>query len=669
MSVPGSPCGEMINRSPGPGRVATSLYNSAPGKTQPARPLRCAGFCAAAPPFQLNVLYEENGAFKVGTILADQNTSLQVEALHGKRSKIKSSAVLLRFAEPPVAELLPKADAVAADIDADFLWQCCGEPEFGFSELAREYCGRTPSPVEAAGILLKLHSAPMYFYRKGRGRYKAAPPETLRAALAGLERKRRLKEQIDAWAARLLAGDLPAEFGPLLPQLLYRPDRNRPETKALEQACDAAGLTAVKLLERCGALPSSHDYHLNRFLFEYFPGGTEFADAAPVGEPGELRVAEVQAFSLDDVSTTEIDDAFSVTPLPGGRYRIGVHIAAPGLGFDPGTEVDRQARERLSTVYIPGRKLTMLPPAVIERYSLAEHRACPAVSLYLDVRETDFAIENQHTAIERVPVAANLRHQQLQLLEEAFLADVIPGEVPFSGELHLLWRFALALEARRGKPSVAPERSEFIFRIDGEHVAITERKRGTPLDKLVAELMIATNSTWGKLLDDHGVPGIYRVQSNGKVRMTTAPSLHQGLGITHYAWMTSPLRRYADLVNQWQLLALLEGEQPPFGRNSDVLLGTVSAFEATYAAYAEFQQQMERYWCLRWLAQEQARVVTAEVLRENAARIERLPLVAKVPSLPDLAPGTRVELEIGRIDLLESSLEARFRRVVSASST
>ena len=124
----------------------------------------------------MNVLYEDSGAFKVATVLADSDSTLQVEAPHGKRAKIKSKDVLLRFPEPGALELLAQAEAMAGGIEADFLWQCCGTEEFGFADLAREYCGRAPSAVEAAGILVKLHSAPMYFYRKGRGRYRAAPP-------------------------------------------------------------------------------------------------------------------------------------------------------------------------------------------------------------------------------------------------------------------------------------------------------------------------------------------------------------------------------------------------------------------------------------------------------------------------------------------------------------
>ena len=610
----------------------------------------------------MNILYEDNGTFRVGAVLAEHDASLQVEAPHGKRSKVKSANVLLRFGAPGLADFLERAERAAAEIDADFLWEVCGEAEFGFAELAAEYHGHAPTPVEAASILLKLHSAPVYFHRKGKGRFKAAPAETLKAALAGLERKRQQSEQIAAWVAALERSEMPEALRAILPQLLYKPDRNRIETKALEQACESLGLSPARLAERCGALGSSHDYHLGRFLFEHFPRGAGFPELPAPELPADLPTADVAAFSLDDATTTEIDDAFSVTRRPDGSVRVGVHIAAPALGFAPGSAIDAIARERLSTAYMPGYKVTMLPPPVIDRFSLLEGAARPAVSLYLDV-DSSLAIRGEETRIELVPIAANLRHHEVDILNDTLAAGHADPGVRFAGELEFLHRLAVVLEAGRGKSGGQPERTEYSFHVENDRVTITERKRGSPLDKLVAELMILVNRSWGRLLDEHGAGAIYRAQApDGKVRMTTVAAEHQGLGVSHYAWSSSPLRRYVDLLNQWQLVAALRDATPPFAPGSEALLGAMRDFEATYAAYDEFQRQMEYYWCLRWLVQEGTEVASAEVVRENLVRIVGAPLYVRVPSLPDLPPGTQVEVEVAAVDLIDTHLRCVYKK-------
>ncbi|HEY6044851.1 MAG TPA: RNB domain-containing ribonuclease, partial [Nitrosospira sp.] len=161
----------------------------------------------------MNVFYEEEGTFKVGAILADNTTSLQVEAPHGKRAKIKAASVLLRFDAPPLSEFMDLAQKTAEDLDPNFLWECCeSEAEFASDKLAADYFGHAATPEEAAAVLIRLHSAPMYFYKKGRGRYKAAPPRALEAALASQEKRRRQAEQQAYYAQLLNAFILPEEF-------------------------------------------------------------------------------------------------------------------------------------------------------------------------------------------------------------------------------------------------------------------------------------------------------------------------------------------------------------------------------------------------------------------------------------------------------------------------
>ena len=621
------------------------------------------------------VLYEEDGAFKAGTILADNDATLQVENTHGKRVKLKRAHVLMEFREPGPSDLLARAEAEAEGLDVEFLWEVCGDDEFAFADFAAEYHGHVPNAVESAALLLRLHSAPIWFHRKGRGRFRKAPADILQAALAGLEKKRQQAAAIEHMRAELVAGRLPPELAALLPQALYRPDRNRPEIKALEAACVDSGLSAARLLLACGALASSYDFHYNRFLFEHFPEGTAFPAIEPPVLPTALPRAEVAAFSIDDASTTEIDDAFSVTPRAEGGWRIGIHIAAPALGFARGSTLDAVARRRLSTVYMPGNKITMLPDEIVQTFTLGEGRDCPAVSLYLDITP-GLAIVHQESRVELVPIVANLRHHDI---EPVFNDDTVHNGGPdfqWKRELTLLWDLATVLEAGRGKAAGNEDRIDFGFSVDWTEetadgpgrVSIGRRLRGSPMDKLVAELMIHANMTWGKLLDTSGIPGLYRAQGGGKVRMTTVAAPHEGLGVDCYAWSSSPLRRYVDLVNQWQIISVLQGTPPAFAPKSAELMAAMRDFELTYAEYAEFQRGMERYWCLRWLQQEQIAEIDATVRREQLVKLDRLPLLLRVPSLPELAPGQRVRLVIEDLDELTLELNCRYLETLATAS-
>ena len=433
------------------------------------------------------------------------------------------------------------------------------------------------------------------------------------------------------------------------------------EARALEQACTSTGLPAARLFERCGRLPDTHAYHLKRFLHEFFPRGTAFPPHEQPVVARDLPLAVAAAFSLDDIGTTEIDDAFSLSRTATGELRIGIHIAAPGLGFAPGSALDAMARERLATAYMPGFKFTMLPEDVIAAFSLDQGTERPALSLYVDVGE-DGTVRARHSRLERVPTAANLRHAEYDALNQAFETGTALG-LAYEDELRSLWRTAAALEARRGRPS-AGAALDYSFYVENERVRIVPRKRGSPLDKLVSEMMILANTSWGELLAERDVAAIYRAQGTGKVRFTVHPEPHEGLGVACYAWMSSQLRRYVDLVNQWQLVAALDGRRAPFARNSDALLSALRACELTYARYDEHQRSMETYWSLRWMLQEGVRSAEAVVLRENLVRFEGLPLFTRVPSLPPLDSGARVRLEIASVDLLERSVSAVYRETL-----
>jgi exoribonuclease-2 len=200
-------------------------------------------------------------------------------------------------------------------------------------------------------------------------------------------------------------------------------------------------------------------------------------------------------------------------------------------------------------------------------------------------------------------------------------------------------------------------------------VRIEQRRRGSPLDKIVAELMILANSTWGKLLAGPRRAGHLPHAEGVGMHHADAdlPAPHEGLGVAQYAWSTSPLRRYVDLVNQWQIMAVAQRRDRQAGgavqaKDAD-LLAAVADFEGTYAAYADHQSTMERYWCLRWLKQENRDRMMATVLKDGAVRTD-IPLVTRVPELMQAVRGTQVLLEIATTD--EISLEVSCRVLKSS---
>ena len=612
----------------------------------------------------MNVLFEDDGHLKAGSVLADNDATLQVEAASGKRLKIKAGAVLLRFTSPSAAAIMSDGQHLAAELDPTFLWEASGDGEFGFDELARDYYGAHPTPAQATAVAMLLHASPMYFYKKGKGRYRKAPPESLQAALASVERKQREAAQIAGWVADLDAHRLPAEFASKLSMLLYKLDKNTLEWKALSAACDAGKTNPVDLLAACGAIPSTHDYHFNRFLSEAFPKGVAFPDWGKLPPPPDLPLANVRAFSIDDATTTEIDDAFSVRELPNGNIEVGIHIACPALAVPRGSALDAIARERLSTVYMPGRKLTMLPEDAVAAFTLRQGTSAPALSLYVETDATGAPVAHA-TRLNLVPIAANL---DLSTLSEAFANPLpSPSDPPWTQELRALWKTAQHLSAKRGKTDI--NRIDYNFDVDWNagpegRVTIVPRERGSPLDKLISELMIHVNSTWGQVLAEKGAAGLYRVQTGGKVKMSTRPGEHQGLGLTHYLWSSSPLRRYSDMVNQRQLLAVVAGDPPPYAENDAELFAALADFEVTYSQYAEFQDRMEQYWCLRWLAQENVTETTATVIRDNLVRFDRLPWVQRLADLPEQPAGTGIWVAIIAVDLLAAALECRYAGTV-----
>ncbi|MDQ3060981.1 MAG: RNB domain-containing ribonuclease [Pseudomonadota bacterium] len=625
------------------------------------------------------VLFEETGKFLAGRILSEADASMQVELDSGKRVKVKSANALLKFEKPAPAALIAAGQQLGPEIELDLAWEFASDEEFSFSDLARDYfsadASKPASVEQQAAALFRLYDAPHYFRRAGKGKFKKAPPEILQQALAAIEKKKQLAAQIAGWAEELGRGQCPEPIREQLYKILFKPDKNSAEYKAVVDASRATQTAPLALLQQAGAITSPYQFHWKRFLFENFPKGTGFPalQASPVKD--ELPLADVKAFSIDDSSTTEIDDALSVSGLGSGTVTLGIHIAAPGLAVQPGSAIDAVGRARMSTVYMPGYKLTMLPDDIVQSYTLLEGRNCPALSLYLTLDEATFEIKETLTKLEQVPIVSNLRHDQLDgVFTEAFFEAAQatpPVDVQWGVELSFLHRLAKHLKAQREVVRGKPEnfnRPDYNFKLDNptggepqghETVSISVRQRGAPLDLIVAEAMILANSTWGQWLAEHGVPGIYRSQASlapgVKVRMGTKALPHAGIGVKSYAWATSPLRRYTDLVNQWQIIACTKHGRTaalaaPFKPKDVDLFSVISCFDGAYSAYNSFQSGIERYWTLKYLEQQGITELTATSFKDNLVRADDLPLVLGAMGAQGLPRGARVRVKLGAID-------------------
>ena len=615
----------------------------------------------------MNIFYEESGQFKVASIVQKNDATYQVDTQHGKRTKVKANNVFAEF-DGDMAAFLENAQAQAADIDTDLLWEVCGEEEFSAEAIAEEYYGHAPTKTELAATLIALYAAPMYFYKKAKGVFKAAPEETLKQALAAIERKKQQDAQIDAWAEALKRGEMPSEIAADLKTILHAPDKQSLTYKAFTKAADELKISAYELAKKTGGITSIPQYLQDGFEIKYFPKGTGFPDL-PLPEMPDLPKADVTAFSIDDESTTEVDDALSLTDLGNGMKRVGIHIAAPSLAIKQGDKMEKNIMERLSTVYFPGGKITMLPENWIAAFSLDAGAYRPSISIYFDV-DNEFNVGAPTCKIEAVNIAENLRIQTIEPHFNAKTGLDEAGEMMFAHHQDLIWfyQFAIALQKARGKyePDRAPQ-YDYSIELDEEgNVSVVRRERGSPIDTLVSEMMILANSTWAQMLDENELPGLFRVQPAGKVRMSTKSEPHIGMGVQHYGWFTSPLRRAADYINQKQLISLIDDTAEPLYQNSDAeLFAALRDFDAAYTAYADFQRQMEAYWSLVYLQQQGTSELTATILKEDLVRIEGLPLVTRATGIPfDALPKSQALFKITELDAEKQFIALNYQKAV-----
>lgn len=572
------------------------------------------------------VAYEDNAAWRLGQVAAMGEKSLRL--CDGE--KIPLRRVWLSDLPPPSAALSAQVAAAAAALPADKLWRAAsGREALTLQELAA--ATGEDSALQQLAVLQQVLAHPLYFQRRGK-RIHPAAAETLHKALAAQKVRAARRAEEDALCAQLAAGTLPPDLAAQRDALLFAPDKTAPLYRALKQHCGGDGIAFAAFFVQHKILRDAGEYFEQAFLHKWQPDAPAETTATPTNPPAcvvpppPLPQAAVDAFSIDDAGTTEIDDAFSITALPQGGWQLGIHIAAPALCLS--ADADAAARQRMLSVYFPHQRHLMLPPSAVAACSLSPQAARPALSLYLQVHPEQGTWHEDRTQLEAVQLAACLTPQQV---EEG------SAPPPLHATLATLQQLTEVVAA-----DIPAQGGEGGFKIDAVGGCVTPRARGG-IARVVEVLMRCANTLWGRQLAASG-GGLFR--HNGALQRTPpAPP---------YAWLTSPLRRYVDLANQRQLLAHLAAAPPP--------CEDWSALRRTFYPRAvlaqQYQKILETHWALQILQQQGDCILHGTCSGRGRVRLNAFPLSGTLPPAQQqqAEEGKAVRVRVAEVELLQQRL-------------
>ncbi len=399
------------------------------------------------------------------------------------------------------------------------------------------------------------------------------------------------------------------------------------------------------------------------------------ASAPPDLHSDRLDLTHLKVYTIDDESTREIDDGLSIEILPDGREKIWVHIADPTRWLTPGDTLDLEARKRGTTIYLPTGAVSMFPVELATGpMSLNTGGACCALSFGVILAE-DGGIESYSIHASTIKITYRLTYEDVEEMLQLGLQTEV--------DLEILAKWARKRTAwRQSQGAIMIDMPESSVKVigDGEEIILGVTDDVFSRD-LVAEMMILTGEIAARYADANGIPVMFRGQTQpdlppddellaipaGPARacalrrcmprseLSTSPVRHASLGLDYYAQVTSPIRRYSDLLAHFQIKSHLRGEEPPFSGLdvqdlSGIILGTVQ--EAVF-----LERQTNRYWSLEYLSRNREEIWTSMMLRwlrehEGLASvlIEDLGLEFAMTFDRPILPGDRLQVKVTRSD-------------------
>ncbi|TYQ25577.1 VacB/RNase II family 3'-5' exoribonuclease [Pseudanabaena sp. UWO311] len=413
-----------------------------------------------------------------------------------------------------------------------------------------------------------------------------------------------------------------------------------------------------------------------RFANELIAAAQECFTAPIPDNMQHLRqdLTHLHVYTIDDISTTEIDDGLSIETLADGSKRIWIHIADPTRWLDPESPLDKDARKRGTSVYLPTGVIPMFPMDLATGpMSLIESKVCHAMSFAVDLDAVG-AIANYEIVASLVKPNYRLTYDDVEEMLQLGVEDDLERLADYA-RLRKKWRVEQgAIEIH------LPDTSVKVDSKNGDRLTL-ELMEDTFSRQLVAEMMILAGEVAAKFAQTNNIPIPYRYQEqpelppldtlmqlpSGPVRefaicrcMTKGSlglyaSRHSGLGLDAYAQVTSPIRRYSDLLAHWQIKAFLLGEPLPF--TAEMLTAILQAIDPAIWDANQVEKQSVRYWSLEYLRRNKDVVWEAlmlDWLRENEklalVLIEDLGLKLPMRITRQIQVGDNLRIKTGEVD-------------------
>lgn len=596
--------------------------------------------------------YVGNGELCLGLVVKDQGERIQVQGPTKQVTRINVKQVVADYGRCPTNNPLPtltslqnEITAIQEEIDTSFFWESLMEtaPESRPLEIqGDDYFGQGHTPQQRSALGRALMADSLRFRFDGTG-FAPNPPEEIQR-LESLRRQRAekaaLRERTRQWLAQAIGtGEeacrtapfpVPQEMEPFLQQCtdyLLR-GLNSPAVNLLSTAGSklAPRELALSLLRKTQRMPKDADEFLlaNGIHAGFSPEAVTAAESLPAYAPQEGRetIQGVDIFSIDDQWTREIDDALSWQRLPDGSSLVGIHLANPSSFVKKGDLLDQAAVDRPLSLYLPTTTVTMFPERLgCDLASLNQGETRPAFSVMVTLDDggeiLDWRIAQTQLAITR-----RLTYIQAdELLRQE-------GGDSLSVALRELRRLAECRHRIREEcGAVQLNRPEVKLHVQDGKITAEWDDQNTPSHDLVSEFMVLANHLAARYALRNQVPIIYRcqelpaddvhsvrvydpidfdqqVRKMKRTRLSTYPEAHGGLGLDLYTQISSPLRRYADMVIQRQLCAHLDGKPLPYSQTE--LFGVLDNVDRTASANRALEREARAFWTLELLRRQEA---------------------------------------------------------------